>query len=165
MLHLLRTRLHRCAEAVAAALLALIFVAFLLQIALRYVFNWPVGWTAEISVAGYLWLVLWGSAFVMREPDEIRIELLPSLLGPRGRRIAAAIGAIAVVLLFGLSLPATYDYVSFMKVEKTSYLKIPFHWLYSIYLVFAVMVIVRQLLQLVEAVTGRRLAPPGPGRT
>ncbi len=164
MLPALHVRLLRIADAVSAALLALIFIAFLLQIALRYVFNWPVGWTAELSVAAYLWLVLWGSAFMLRDEDEIRIELLPSLLGSRGRRVVASIGAIAMVALFGLSLPASYDYISFMKVEKTSYLKIPFNWLFSIYLAFAVMVIVRHLVQLVEAVSGWRLGPLGPER-
>jgi C4-dicarboxylate transporter, DctQ subunit len=44
-------------------------------------------------------------------------------------------------MLYAASLPATYDYVTFMKVERTSYLKIRFDWLYSIYLIFAVAVI------------------------
>ena len=69
-------RLHRFAEAVAALLLAVIFIAFLLQIVLRYVFNWPVGWTTELSLAAWLWLVLWGAAFVLRDEEEIRIDLL-----------------------------------------------------------------------------------------
>ena len=36
-----------------------------------------------------------------------------------------------------------------MKVEKSSYLRIPLNWLFSIYLVFCVAVIVRQELVLV----------------
>ena len=40
--------LHRFAEAVAALFLGVIFVAFIVQIALRYLFNWPVGWTSEV---------------------------------------------------------------------------------------------------------------------
>ena len=42
----LLTLLRHGANGVAAGLLALIFVAFILQIALRYLFDWPVGWTA-----------------------------------------------------------------------------------------------------------------------
>ena len=52
------------------------------------------------------------------------------------------ISGISIVVLYSLSLPATIKYVSFMKVEKTSYLKIPFDWLFSIYVIFAVAVIV-----------------------
>lgn len=150
--------LARGAEAVAAALLAVIFLAFILQIALRYLFDLPVGWTAEISLVAWLWLILWGAAFVLRDEEEIRIDLLQSLLGPRGRRLLLSLGSIATVLLFALALPATWDYVSFMKVEKTSYLKIPVNWLYSIYLVFAAAVIVRHLVLIVNAVRGREAA-------
>ena len=50
-----------------------------------------------------------------------------------------------MIVLFGISLPAVLDYVTFMKVEKTAYLKIRFDWLYSIYVVFAVAMIVRYL--------------------
>jgi C4-dicarboxylate transporter DctQ subunit len=42
-----------------------------------------------------------------------------------------------------MSLPAVFDYVTFMKVERTAYMKIRFDWLYSIYVVFAVAMIVR----------------------
>jgi C4-dicarboxylate transporter DctQ subunit len=147
--------LARGAEAVAALLLAVIVLAFILQIALRYVFDLPVGWTAEISLVAWLWLILWGSAFVLRDEEEIRIDLLKAVFGPRGQRIVASIGSIATVALFALALPATWDYISFMKVESSSYLKIRFDWLYSIYLVFAVAVIARHLWLVLNALRGR----------
>jgi C4-dicarboxylate transporter DctQ subunit len=150
--------LSRVAEAVASALLAIIFLAFVLQIALRYLFDLPVGWTAEISLVAWLWLILWGAAFVLRDEEEIRIDLLQALLGPRARRVMVSLGAIATVALFALALPATWDYVSFMKVEKTSYLKIRFDWLYSIYLIFSVAVIARHLWLIVDAARGRNAA-------
>jgi C4-dicarboxylate transporter, DctQ subunit len=147
--------LARTAEAVAAGLLAVIFLAFIAQIALRYLFDLPVGWTAEISLVAWLWLILWGSAFVLRDEEEIRIELLRAFFGPRGQRILSSLGSIAIVVLFALALPATWDYITFMKVESSSYLKIRFDWLYSIYLVFAVAVIARHLWLVVNALRGR----------
>jgi TRAP-type C4-dicarboxylate transport system permease small subunit len=106
----------------------------------------------------WVWLILWGAAFVLRDEEEIRIDLLKALLGPRGQRIVASIGSIAIVLLFALALPATWDYISFMKVEKSSYLKIRFDWLYSVYLLFSVAVIARHLWLIVNAVRGRNQA-------
>ena len=53
--------LHRRAENVMAALLGVMFIAFLVQIVFRYFFSFPVGWTSELTVATWLWLVLWGS--------------------------------------------------------------------------------------------------------
>jgi TRAP-type C4-dicarboxylate transport system permease small subunit len=150
LLQRLLQRLHRFAEAVAAGLLAVIFIAFIAQIALRYLFNWPVGWTTELSLAAWLWLVLWGAAFVLRDDEEIRIDFVTAHVGPRVRRVLGGAGALSLVLLFGLSLPASWAYVTFMKVEKSAYLGIRMDLMYSIYLVFAVAVIGRSVRQLVR---------------
>ncbi|MBL0423090.1 TRAP transporter small permease [Ramlibacter sp. AW1] len=157
--------LHRFAEAVAALLLAVIFIAFIVQIVLRYVFNWPVGWTTELSLAAWLWLVLWGAAFVLKDDEEIRIELIADRAGPARRRVMTAVGALGVLVLFGMSLPAAYDYVTFMKVEKSSYLGVRMDITYSIYIVFVVAVLVRSLRRLVRAVRGTLPAPGTPGVT
>lgn len=158
-------RLHRFAEAVAAALLAVIFAAFIVQIALRYLFNWPVGWTTELSLAAWLWLVLWGSAFVLRDDEEIRIDLVVDRLGPVGRRVVTGIAALSVLVLFGMSLRPSYEYVAFMKVEKSSYLGVRMDITYSIYIVFVVAVMLRALRTLLRAVRGTLPVPRAPGAT
>ncbi|HEX2545973.1 MAG TPA: TRAP transporter small permease subunit [Ramlibacter sp.] len=158
-------RLHRFAEAVAAALLAVIFAAFIVQIVLRYLLNWPVGWTTELSLACWLWLVLWGAAFVLKDDEEIRIDLLVDRAGPIGRRVIAALAAVSVIVLFGLSLKPSYEYVAFMKVEKSSYLGVRMDVTYSIYIVFVVAVVLRALRTLVRAVRGTLPAPRAPGAT
>ena len=52
------------------------FLAFIAQIVFRYLFNFPIGWTSEITVITWLWLVLWGAAFVVTEAEEIRFDLI-----------------------------------------------------------------------------------------
>ena len=47
------------------------------------------------------------------------------------------------------------DYVTFMKVQSTAYLKIRFDWLFSIYVIFAVAVLVRYVWILWWALRGR----------
>jgi len=137
--------LARRAENVAVMMLAALFLAFLIQIAFRYLFNLPIGWTHEISVILWLWLVLWGAAFVLTEREEIRFDLLHAAVGRRARRTMGVVTALAVVVLYGTALPAMVDYVSFMKVERTAYMKLPFSWVYAIYIVFAVAAIIRYL--------------------
>jgi TRAP-type C4-dicarboxylate transport system permease small subunit len=133
---------HR-AENIVAGLLGIMFLAFIIQIVFRYVFNFPIGWTSELSVITFLYMVLLGSAFWLKESDEIRFDLISGALGPTGRRVVGLVVAIATVILFGMALPATIKYVAFMKVESSSYLKIRLDILYSVYIVFAVAVIVR----------------------
>src|SRR5215211_6679400 len=116
--------LARRAENVAAAMLALMFVAFLLQIAFRYLTDFPTGWTHELSVILWVWLVLWGAAFVISEREEIRFDILYGAVGPGGRRVLCIITALALITLYLVSLPAVVDYVAFMKVQSTAYLKV-----------------------------------------
>lgn len=165
MLDRLTRRLHRFAEVVAAALLAVIFVAFIAQIVMRYVFNWPVGWTTEVSLIAWLWLILWGASFVLKDDEEIRIDLLTQAVPAGVRRVLAAAASVCVIALFALSLPASWSYVTFMKVEHSSYLHIRMDWLYSIYLVFVVAVILRCLRTLARALRGQPMPAADPTTT
>ena len=147
--------LHARSENLLAAMIATMFVVFIVQIVFRYLLNLPVGWTHEISVVMWLWMVLFGTAFVVRDSEEIRFDILYSAVSPRVRRGMVLVSALALVALFSVSLPAVVDYILFMKVEKTAYLKIRFDYLYSIYGIFAVVMIVRQLYLAWLAVWGR----------
>ncbi len=137
--------LARLAENELAAMIADMFAAFLLQIAFRYLAGLPIGWTHEVSVILWVWLVLWGAAFVITEREEIRFDIIYGAVGPKARRIMVVITALALVALYPVSLPAVVDYVTFMKVERTAYLKIRFDYLFSIYIVFVVATIVRYI--------------------
>ncbi|MGH6946508.1 MAG: TRAP transporter small permease [Kiloniellales bacterium] len=156
--------LRRRAENLAAALLAVMFLAFIIQIVFRYLFNFPIGWTSELSIITWLWLILWGAAFVVRESDEIRFDIIYGSVGPNARRLMAAIAAIALVALYALSLPAVIDYVGFMKVQETSYLDIRFDYLFSIYVLFAVASIVRYLCLGWRAIRGDSPEAPHPAK-
>ena len=147
--------LRRRAENVAAAMLAVMFAAFVVQIVFRYFFNFPIGWTSELTVIMWLWLVLWGAAFVVKESEEIRFDLLSAAAGRRARIAMGIVAALALVVLYAASLPAAYDYVTFMKVEKSSYLKIRMDWLFSIYLVFLAAVLARYLWILSRLLRGK----------
>lgn len=146
--------LARRAENVAAAMLAAMFAAFLLQIIFRYALNLPIGWTHEISVVLWVWLVLWGAAFVVTEREEIRFDIIYGAVGDRARRVMCVITGTALVILYLVSLPAVIDYVTFMKVQSTAYLKIRFDLLYSIYIVFVVATIIRYIWLSWQAVRG-----------
>jgi len=145
---------QRRSENVIAALLAIMFAGFIIQIVFRYFFNLPTGWSTELSLVCWLWMVLWGAAFALKEEDEIRFDIFLSAAGPGARRAMAVVVSIAAVVLYSLSLPATYKYVAFMKVEHSSYLDIRLDWLYSIFVIFVVAVVLRYLWLLWEALRG-----------
>lgn len=153
---------YRRAENALAAMMAIMFAAFLIQIAFRYLANLPIGWTQEITTIMWLWLVLWGAAFVLREHEEIRFDLLHGSAAPRLRRAMTIVAALALIVLYGMSLPAVVDYVSFMKVESSAYLNIRFDLLFCIYVFFAVAAIIRYVWLCWHALRGDAVQPVDP---
>jgi TRAP-type C4-dicarboxylate transport system permease small subunit len=147
--------LHRRAENVLVALLAVLFAAFIVQIVFRYFFNFPIGWTAELSVIAWLWLVMWAAGFVANESEEIRFDILSGAVGPRTARVMGIIVAVSIIALYVASLPATIKYITFMKVEKSSYLHIRLDFLYSAFGFYVVAVIARYLWIFWRLVRGR----------
>lgn len=139
----LGARLTVFAEFVLASMLAVMFSAFLLQVLFRYVLNWPTGWTNELSAILWIWIVLWGAAFVLTEQEEMRFDLIYASARPRTRSVMFLTCAASLVFLYAYSFPAVLDYVTFMKVQKTAYLHIRFDWVFSIYIVFVIAIIVR----------------------
>ncbi|MEC9434723.1 MAG: TRAP transporter small permease subunit [Pseudomonadota bacterium] len=147
--------LHRRAENVAVAMLAVMFAAFIVQIVFRYVLNLPVGWASELTLVMWLWLVLWGAGLVLPEREEIRFDVIWHAVGPRTRRRMQAVAATALLALYGAALPASWDFVSFMRVQKTAYLRIRYDHLFMVFMVFALAILVRYAWLLVRALRGR----------
>jgi TRAP-type C4-dicarboxylate transport system permease small subunit len=154
--------LRRAADVAAAMMLGVMFLSFLLTILFRYVLNWPSGWASELSAVLWMWLVLWGAAFVLRERDEIRFDIFYGNARAGLRRAMTVAFALAIVGLFLLSLPAVWDYVTFMRVQRTAYLRIRYDWLFSIYVVFAVAIVIRYLWLGTRAALGHDPLAPEP---
>ena len=126
------------ANDVAVGLLTAMFLAFILQITSRYVFNAPLEWTLEACLTLWLWTVFWASAFCLRNEDHIRFDMLYLLMGQRVRRVLAGLSAAAIIATMAVALPGTWDFVSFLQIKKSASLRIPLFYIFSIYMVFMV---------------------------
>jgi TRAP-type C4-dicarboxylate transport system permease small subunit len=150
------------AEDVAVLLIATMFVCFILQIGFRYLLNQPLGWTEEVTVLCWVWVVLWSAAFILADHEEIRFDILYSGVPEPVRRAFTVITGIALIVLLVVSLPATWRYVAFMKREHSAYLHMRFDILYSIYVIFSVACIARQVRLVWDAMRGAKLPDSGP---
>ena len=155
-------RLRTGAEAALVLMMAAMFVAFILQIVFRYFMNLPVAWTEEVCVIAWLWGILWGTSFVTTDEEEIRFDMVYSHVSPRTRRVFRALASTIFVVLMAWALPATWSYVSFMKVESSAALQIRMDWLFSIYLAFLVAVLARYVWILSRLLRGRGLEAGDP---
>ena len=154
----------RISDAIAATLLAAIFFTFLLQIATRYApkiisfFGFaeifpalgaiqPLGWTLELIAILWVWVIFFSCAFVVREWDHVKFDIIYLSVSRRMRAVFACISAIAIVAGMLYALLPTLDYIDWMKIRKTSTVrnpftggKIPMRTIFSVYGAFMIVV-------------------------
>ena len=130
---------------IAALMLGALFVSFLVQILSRYVFNAPALWTLEACLTLWLWVVFWGGAFVLQEKDHVRFDVLYVAVGRNLRRAFAMVSAVAIGGGMLAALPATWSYITFYQIKRSAVLGIRLDIVFSIYGIFAVMVVIRYL--------------------
>lgn len=147
--------LRRRAENVLVLMMAVMFLAFILQVIFRYFLNLPVAWTDEVCVIAWVWGILWGAAFVTRNSEEIRFDIVYGMVPRRAKRVFTVTASTAIVVIMLISLPAALSYVRFMKVESTGSLRIRFDLLFSIYIAFVLSVIVRHGTVVYDAIRDR----------
>jgi C4-dicarboxylate transporter DctQ subunit len=155
------------ADDVAVLLLTAMFVAFIVQITSRYVFNHPLGWTLEVCVTMWLWAVLWGSAFCLANDDHVRFDMLYYAVGQRLRRVFAGVSALAIVVALACALPATWGFVSFLTIKKSAVLRIPLAYVFGIYIVFMVAAIAMygyRLMRVLKGPAETEFVEPGAAR-
>lgn len=169
------------ANAIAGFMLAAMFTTFLLQIGSRYspqIISYfglaetipflgsiqPLGWTLELCLILWIWIVFFGCAFNVRERDHVTFDIF-YLAAPRGiRRIMALIAAGAIVAGMAWSFLPMWDYVDFMRIRRTSSVENPFtgdkirlKYIFIIYMVFLGAVILRYSWRFIDVI---RNGPP-----
>jgi C4-dicarboxylate transporter, DctQ subunit len=131
-----------------------ILIVFLIQIVARYALNTPMGWTIEYVAIAWVWGIFLGFAFVLRDEDMLRIDFLYQTVSPGWRRVFDIVTNTVCALIIAWSIPKSWGYVSFMAIEKTAYMLIPFHIVFSVYIPFAISVVVRSAIAVWRAIKG-----------
>lgn len=163
----LKQRLSRLADIVAGALLAAIFVTFLLQIGSRYlpkIINGlglteavpmlasvqPLGWTLELIGILWVWVIFFCCAFVVREHEHVKFDIIYLSVPNKVRRVFALVSAAAIAAGMIYAFLPTWDYIDFLRLRRTSTVsnpftgnKIPLRTIFSIYAVFMIAVAAR----------------------
>ena len=157
MLSKIKSWLNELANAISAAMLAAMFATFLLQIFSRYIMQNPFGWTLELCLTLWIWIVFFGNAFIVRDRDQVTFDIAYLMAPYRLRQLFALISAAAIALGMMWSFMPTLDYIQFMGIRKSALLKIPMNIVFSIYMVFMVAVIARYLWRIITVL---REGPP-----
>tara|TARA_B110000305_G_scaffold238254_1_gene303266 strand:+ start:2926 stop:3426 length:501 start_codon:yes stop_codon:yes gene_type:complete len=133
----------RITNGIAAALLGALFCTFILQIFSRYAMQDPFGWTLELCLMLWIWLVFFCAAFMLQEKDHVRFDILFQMSSRRSQRSMSIISSTIIVISFAYALYPTIDYINWLKIRKSATLRIPMRTVFSIYGVFMLLIIIR----------------------
>lgn len=141
-------RYKKGTDAVGAFLFALLLGTFILQISARFIFGTPLSWTDEFVVVLYIWMILWAAALMLEERAHVLFDLVYNLVPPRFKRVMAITACVLIGVLFACAIPASWDYISFMKRESTAVLGIPFNWVFLPFMFVLIAIPIRYILRL-----------------
>ena len=136
-----RRRAHRLlsstAEAVSAILFLAAFAGFLIQIFFRYALGAPLRWSEEFTMVAFVWTVFWTTAFLVPLRDHVSFDALFEKVSPRLQTLFTVFSFSIALAAFALLVLPTLDYLGFLTGKLSPVLRLPMHWVYASYALFA----------------------------
>ena len=135
--------LELAANLLGALMFLAIFAAFILQVVMRYVFSWPLGWPEELITILFVYVVFWGAALMVPLEGQISFDLVVRQMPPRARRWSAILSLTATAVLFAAAMPMTVDLLLYYQRLGTPVLDLPLTYVYAPMALFLVASVVR----------------------
>ncbi len=124
--------LDKLLEWVMVILLAIMTILVTYQVIVRYFFNNPNAYTEVLSKYMFVWLIMFGSAYVFGLREHMNIAILREKLPAKARIIVEMIGElITVVFAAGVMVFGGFKQMSDQMVQLDSALQIPMGIIYA----------------------------------
>lgn len=156
----LLANLQRGANLIGALFFMTIFLLFLLQIAARYIFGWPLGWPDEAISFLFIWVAFWGGALMVPIEKQISFDLLHEILPPIWQKATEISSLATAAILLVAAVPITADFILFSHRQTTSVLELPLSVVYAPVLLFILATIFRLCLRILTLMRHRGIDHP-----
>ena len=114
----------------------IMFLIIIVQVFFRYVVRYPLTWSMEITVIGFVWTVILGACFTMRNRSHIKFTLIYDRLKPRPAAVFRMLGNIIIVVTFLSLVFASWKYALFIGFQKTPVFRISFTYIFLPFVYF-----------------------------
>lgn len=134
--------LRDCVELyIPVAAFLIMFIVFIVQIAARYFFNNPVPWAYEVTVMGYLWMVILGACYAYRDRSHVTFTLFYDKLPVKGKAVCGFLGNLLMAVAFIAMFVPSCQMISQMKIQVTSVFKIGLNVVYFPFIPFMIIIL------------------------
>lgn len=111
----------------------LFFTMFLLvfgNVITRYVFNFSLNWSEELSRYLMVWMAYLGAGLALRAGSHVAIEIFQDLVPKPVRRAVRAFVGLVMLVFMGFLFVLGCQYVQFGMTQRTPALQWPTGWIY-----------------------------------
>ena len=129
--------------------LIVMFSSFLIQVISRYVFKAQFDWTYEMTLIGFLWCLLLSAPYAQRKNAHVKFDIIYNLVSDKWKFIFRCISNLYLIFCFALVTWYGADWVSFMKIQKSSMLRIPLNIIYAPFVLFAFLTLAHTVYNLI----------------
>ena len=119
----------------------IMFSVFVIQIVARYVFNSPVQWAYEVTVMGYLWMVVLGACYAYRDRSHVTFTLVYDNLPVKGKAICGFLGNLLMAIAYIAMFLPSCKMIGQMKIQVTSVFKIGLNIVYLPFIPFMIIIL------------------------
>jgi len=114
------------------ACISLILILVVVQVVMRYVFNFPLVWSEELAVYSMVWLTFIGSALATKDKEHITVTIVTEFLPKKIRRVVMQMSRV-ITCIFLLIIIFYGSQLSFENFNVTSVAnRIPMGYVYGI---------------------------------
>ena len=141
---------------------ACLFLTFVYQIFCRYVLRHPVSWSYEVGLLTFVWTTMFGALYAWRDNEHIVFSLVYDARSEKGKRIFDVVGALVVLILMGIIVVPTLQYVLKQR-RMSSVLKISYKVMYFPFFIMLLGTCVHQVRKLIAAIAALLALGKGEG--
>jgi TRAP-type C4-dicarboxylate transport system permease small subunit len=119
-------------EWVCVVLLGIMTILVTYQVVVRYIFNKPNAYTEVLSKYMFVWLIMYGSAYVFGLREHMNIGFVRERLSDKVRIIIEMVSEIVIVLFaVGVMVYGGFGQTMSQMIQKDAALQIPMGIIYS----------------------------------
>ena len=128
----------------------IMFLVFIIQVFFRYVIRHPLTWSMEVTVIGFIWAVVFGACYTMRQRSHIKFTMIYDRLKPRPAALFRLLGNIIIVGTFTSLIYASFKFSFFIAFQKTPVFRISFTYFYLPFVYFLCSISVYTITEIIE---------------
>jgi len=126
------------------------FLTIIVSVFFRYVVRYPLTWSMEIIVMGFVWTVIFGASYTMRLRSHIKFTLIYDRLKPKPAALFRMLGNIIIAGTFLSLIYASWKYSFFVGFQKTPVFRISFTYMFLPFIYFLCSISIYTITEIIE---------------